>query len=88
MPKAALGQVAHVALAGGHLEIGPQVLVDGLGLGRRFDDDQALFLPCSHRVAPQRSKEKRFVRSHLAAALNTPYRIAVVFPANSLQSLF
>jgi hypothetical protein len=35
-------QVAHVAVGRQHLEILPEVLVDGLGLGRRLDDEQVL----------------------------------------------
>ena len=34
------GQIANVAIGGKHLVIRAQVLVDGLGLGRRFDDDE------------------------------------------------
>ena len=38
--RAVLGrQVAHVAIAGEHPVARAQVFVDGLGLGRRFDDD-------------------------------------------------
>ena len=33
------GQVADMAIGGEHLIAGPEILVDGLGLGRRFDDD-------------------------------------------------
>ena len=46
--EAALGQIADVPLAGDDLVIGAQVLVDRLGLGRRFDDDQVFLLPCGH----------------------------------------
>ena len=41
---AAARQIADVAVAGQHLEIGAEILVDRLGLGRRFDDDQILFV--------------------------------------------
>src|SRR5262249_9568113 len=34
------GQVADVAVAGPHLEVAAQVLLDGLGLGGGLDDDQ------------------------------------------------
>ena len=38
--RAFLGdEVAHVAIGGEHLEILAQVFLDGLRLGRRFDDD-------------------------------------------------
>ena len=33
------GQIAHVAVRGDHVVSGPQILVDGLGLGWQFDDD-------------------------------------------------
>ncbi|EXJ15395.1 hypothetical protein D779_1359 [Imhoffiella purpurea] len=33
-------QVADVPIGGDHLEVGSEVLLDGLGLGRRFDDDE------------------------------------------------
>ena len=33
-------QVAHVAVGGEHLEVPAEVLLDGLGLGRRLDDDE------------------------------------------------
>ena len=45
--RAVLGrQVAHVAIAGQHLEGAAQVLVDRLRLGRRFDDHDALARVC------------------------------------------
>jgi len=48
-PLLALGrQIAHVAVAGTHGEARPQVFFDGLGLGRRFDDDQVFLLPWCH----------------------------------------
>src|SRR5262249_21312112 len=42
---AALGQVAHVAVAGQHLVVGAEVFVDRLGLGRRLDDDEVVLAP-------------------------------------------
>src|SRR5439155_360834 len=41
----ALRQVADMAVAGQHAEAGAQVLVDGLCLGRRLDDDEIEFSP-------------------------------------------
>jgi hypothetical protein len=35
-----LDEVAHVAVGGEHLEVRAEVLLDGLGLGRRLDDDE------------------------------------------------
>ena len=35
-------QVAHVAIGGEHLEVLAEVLLDGLRLGRRFDDDEVV----------------------------------------------
>src|SRR5688572_5828639 len=39
-----LDEVADVAIGGQHLEIGPEVLLDGFRLGRRLDDDEI----CAH----------------------------------------
>ena len=33
-------EIPHVTIGGEHLEVLPEVLLDGLGLGRRFDDDE------------------------------------------------
>ena len=41
-------QIAHVALARGDLIVRAEIFIDRLGLGRRFDDDQVLLLPCCH----------------------------------------
>ena len=32
-------EIAHVTIGGEHLEVAPQVLLEGLRLGRRFDDE-------------------------------------------------
>ena len=39
-----LDEVAHVAVGGQHLEVGTEVFLDGLRLGRRLDDDEI----CAH----------------------------------------
>src|SRR5262249_54953730 len=65
-------QVAHVALARGHFKVGPEVLVNRLGLGRRLHDDQVFLLPCSH---------ERLLSSGTHVSPRTPAgsRVGVVF---------
>ena len=45
------GQIAHVAHGGFDDVIVAQVLVDGLGFGRRFDDDQMFEAAFIHAMA-------------------------------------
>ena len=45
-------QVAHMAVAGQHLVAAAEILVDGLGLGRRFDDDDVHRPLMSDRSCP------------------------------------
>ena len=71
--RAVLGrQVAHVAVAGQHGIARAQVLVDGLGLGRRLDDDDVHGIPLAGfeqryliaGMALQASRQLQFQQDH------------------------
>jgi hypothetical protein len=66
-------QVADVAVGGEHGEAGPEILLDGLGLGRRFDDHE-LHAECrcsllyAHRVYVRARVTGRLGRRQARAA--------------------